>query len=166
MAKLVTGIFDSKSSAMAADEELIKQGFIQEEISLLMPESLHGKDFLIMESTKMHEGVAIGGLIGGIFGAVILGMAFFAMLMNGTGTAAAAQWISVLAGFGAGALLGGVIGGLVGMRMPEHEAKLTGTPVENTGLLLGVCAKDEMVDTAKRVLESSGAKCCSTTQST
>jgi hypothetical protein len=66
---------------------------------------------------------------------------------------------ATLAGAGAGATTGGLIGLLVGTGIPEHRAKVYDTGVRGGGILLGIEAKDdEDVDKLETLLEDIGAE--------
>ena len=66
MSKLVTGIFQSRESAELASEELIRAGFAPEDISLLVSETTHGREFAVKQSTKAPEGAAAGSAEGNL----------------------------------------------------------------------------------------------------
>ena len=58
-----------------------------------------------------------------------------------------------------GGALGGLIGALVGMGIPEYEAKRYEGRVKNGGILLSVhCDTSEEIDRAKNILKASGAE--------
>jgi hypothetical protein len=160
MAKLITGIFRTRSSAMLAVEDLIRHGFLQDDISLLMSETTRGREFMVDETTKAPEGLATGAAIGGAIGAIALGLTATGLVAApAVGLFAAGQWLAALAGFGAGALGGGLIGGLIGLGIPEHEAELYRGEIEKGGILLGLVAQEE--DRAKeghRLLEANGGE--------
>lgn len=160
MAKLITGIFKTRSSSMLAVEDLVRHGFSQDDISLLMSETTRGREFLVDEHTKSPEGLATGAAIGGILGAVAMGLTSVAMVAApGLGIFAVGQWLSMLAGFGAGALSGGLIGGLIGLGIPEHEAELYRGAIENGGILLGLyVAENDRAAEAQRLMEASGGE--------
>src|SRR5579862_2345245 len=123
MAKLMTAIFKTRSKAMMAMEDLIRHGFSQDDISLLMSETTRGREFVIDESTKAPDGLAAGAAVGGLMGALAAGLTMVGLIAApGLGVYAVGHWVSLLAGFGAGALGGGLIGGLIGLGIPEHEA--------------------------------------------
>jgi hypothetical protein len=145
---------------MTAVEDLIRHGFSQDDISLLMSETTRGREFMVDESTKAPEGLAAGAAIGGALGAIALGLTATGLLAApAIGLFAAGQWLAMLAGFGAGALGGGLIGGLVGLGIPEHEAELYRGEIEKGGILLGIYAdEDEKVKEAHRLLEANGAE--------
>ncbi|MBS1953004.1 MAG: DUF3341 domain-containing protein [Cyanobacteria bacterium SZAS-4] len=162
MAKLLTAIFRSRAAAMTAVEDLVRHGFSQDDISLLMSETTRGREFMVDESTKAPEGLATGAAVGGVLGAVALGLTATGLVAApAIGLFAAGQWLAMLAGFGAGALGGGLIGGLVGLGIPEHEAELYRGELEKGGILLGVFAGDKDDDRTKeahRLLEANGGE--------
>ncbi|MBC7998487.1 MAG: DUF3341 domain-containing protein [Leptolyngbya sp.] len=160
MAKLITGIFRSRSSALLAVEDLIRHGFAQDDISLLMSETTRGREFMVDEHTKAPEGVATGAAVGGVLGAIALGLTSVGMVAApGIGLFAVGQWLSMLAGFGAGALGGGILGGLVGIGLPEHEAELYKGELEKGGILVGVYSMDpDKGNEIHKLLEANGAE--------
>jgi hypothetical protein len=125
-----------------------------------MSETTRGREFVVDETTKAPEGLAAGAAIGGALGAIALGLTATGLLAApAVGLYAAGQWLAMLAGFGAGALGGGLIGGLVGLGIPEHEAELYRGEIEKGGILLGVFASDdEKAKESHQLLEASGAE--------
>ncbi|HEY9677992.1 MAG TPA: hypothetical protein V6C76_08275 [Drouetiella sp.] len=160
MAKLLTAIFRSRGQAMTAVEDLVRHGYSQDDISLLMSETTRGREFMVEESTKAPEGVATGAALGGVLGAVALGLTATGLVAApAVGLFAAGQWLAALAGFGAGALGGGIIGGLVGLGVPEHEAELYRGELEKGGILLGVLSNDEdRTKEAHQLLQANGGE--------
>jgi hypothetical protein len=72
---------------------------------------------------------------------------------------AAGPIMAALAGMGAGAVLGGATGALVGIGIPEYEAKRYEGLVRQGGILISVhCDDSEWKNRAKRVLEAQGAQ--------
>jgi hypothetical protein len=66
--------------------------------------------------------------------------------------------MTTLAGLGAGGAVGGLIGALAGMGIPEYEAKHYEGRIKNGGTLLSVhCDTSDEVKRAKEVLEQTGA---------
>lgn len=160
MAKLLTAIFRSRAAAMTAVEDLVRHGFSQDDISLLMSETTRGREFMVDESTKAPEGMATGAAVGGVLGALALGLTATGLVAApAVGLFAAGQWLAALAGFGAGALGGGILGGLVGLGIPEHEAELYKGEIEKGGILLGVVGEDDdRTKEAHRLLEANGGE--------
>jgi hypothetical protein len=67
--------------------------------------------------------------------------------------------VAALAGAGAAGAIGGLAGGLIGLGMPELEAKRYQTELAKGGVLLAVqCSDARFVDTAKRILDRTGAR--------
>jgi hypothetical protein len=63
MAKLITGIFKSRSSAMLAVEDLMRHGIPQEDISIQMTDTSNGREFFTDCSTKAPEYGVLGTVI-------------------------------------------------------------------------------------------------------
>ena len=57
-----------------------------------------------------------------------------------------------------GMLNGGITGALVGMGIPEHEAKFAHKELEKGGILVGVYAHDDRSKIAREILDTSGAE--------
>jgi len=67
--------------------------------------------------------------------------------------------MGLLAGAGAGGAVGGVAGALIGLGVPEYEAKRYEGRVKSGGILLSVhCDGSDWVKRAKTILEASGAE--------
>jgi hypothetical protein len=159
MASLITGVFKSREAAERAADDLLRAGFARDDISLLMSDMTRGREFGIQMSTKAPEGAATGATVGGILGAVTAGLAAIGTLViPGLPLIAAGPIVAVLAGLGAGAAAGGVTGALIGLGMPEHEAKLYNDAIQRGGILVGVYAHDDRKVTAKKILDAAGAE--------
>lgn len=160
MAKLITGIFKNRASAVSTLDDLRRHSFAQDDISLLMAETNRGNEFKVSEHTKSSQGLATGAAIGGVLGAIVLGLTTVSMVAApGLGLFAVGQWLSLLAGFGAGALSGGLIGSLIGLGMPEHVAELYRGEIEKGGILIGVYSLDNArADEVVKLFEANGAE--------
>jgi len=159
VSKLVTAIFNSRSAAEQAVEELIKSGFAREDISLLMSETTRGREFAVKKTSKVPEGAATGMTVGGVVGAVAAGLAAVGTIaVPGLALVAAGPLVAALAGLGAGAAAGGLTGALIGLGIPEHEAKFYDKELEKGGILVGVYAHDDKNKLARDILESAGAE--------
>jgi hypothetical protein len=72
---------------------------------------------------------------------------------------AAGPIMAALAGAGVGGAVGGITGALIGMGIPEYEAKRYEGRVKDGGILLSVhCDSSEWIKRAKQVLERTGAQ--------
>lgn len=159
MSSLVTALFPSRTTAERAIEELHNAGYPHDDISLLMSDSTRGREFGVKEANKAPEGAATGATLGGVIGAVVAGLAAVGTLaIPGLSLVAAGPVMAALAGLGAGAAAGGLTGALVGLGIPEHEAKFYDEKIRHGGILIGVYAHDDRKKRAKEILESCGAE--------
>jgi len=159
VSKLVTGIFSTRASAEFASQELVKAGFPPEDISLLLTETTRGREFALRKSTKAPEGAATGATIGGVLGAVAAGLAAVASItVPGLALVAAGPVVAALTGLGAGAATGGLTGALIGLGIPEHEARFYNGEIERGGILVGVYVHGDRAKTAREILDSAGAE--------
>jgi hypothetical protein len=163
----VFGIYTTRAAAENGMEMLVRAGFADSDISVLLPESLGGSTEMGTEkATKAPEGatagVTAGGLIGGTLG-VLAGVGLLAI--PGLGPFIAAGPIMAgLAGLGVGGAVGGFTGALIGMGIPEYEAKRYEGRLQSGGILLSVhCATSEDVKRAKKALDVTGAEDISST---
>ncbi len=122
----VFGIYASRSAVESAVMDFRNSGFRATDISVLMPENLGTKDLGAEKNTKSPEGAATGATTGAVVGGVLGWLAGIgALAIPGLGPfIAAGPIIGALAGLGAGgSAIGGLTGALVGMGIPEYEAK-------------------------------------------
>jgi hypothetical protein len=156
----VFGIYKTPATAEAAVDHLLALGFLNESISVLLPDDESTRAFAHEKNTKAPEGtttgVTTGGVIGGTLG-LLAGIG--ALAIPGIGPLiAAGPIVAALAGVGAGGVVGGVVGALVGMGIPEYEAKRFEGAVKDGGTLLSVhCDTSDEIDSAKAALRDTGA---------
>jgi len=159
--KAVFGIYDSTVQAERAVDTLLRAGFSNNDVSVLMPDDSSTREFAHKKDTKAPEGtttgVTTGGLLGGTLG-VLAGIGPLAI--PGVGPfIAAGPIMGGLAGLGVGGAVGGLIGALVGMGIPEYEAKRYEGRLKTGGVLLSVhCDTSEEITRAKDLLKSTGAE--------
>ena len=159
MAILVSGLFKTRSSAQRAVEALVDYGYSRDDISLLMSDATRGREFAIQMASKAPEGAAAGATIGGVLGAVAAGLVSLGILVvPGVALVAAGPVVATLAGLGAGAAAGGLSGALIGLGIPEHEARFYNEAIEKGGILLGVYTHDDRTNQARRLIEAAGAE--------
>ena len=156
----VFGIYPTVNQAESAVDALVRAGFSNNDISVLMPDNQSTKEFAHEKNTKAPEGtttgVAAGGTIGGTLG-LLAGIG--ALAIPGVGPfIAAGPIMGALAGIGVGGAVGGLVGALVGMGIPEYEAKRYEGRVKDGGVLLSAhCDTSEEITRAKDVLKRTGA---------
>jgi len=157
----VFGIYRSVSQAESAVDRLIRDGFQQNDISVLTPDTNSTREFAHEKNTKAPEGTTTGATAGGALGGTLgLLAGIGALSIPGLGPfIAAGPIVGALAGVGVGGLVGGLIGALVGMGIPEYEAKRYEGRVKDGGTLLSVhCDTSEEVNRAKDLLKETGAE--------
>lgn len=158
MSTLVTGVFRSRGAAETAAISLEEAGVNRSDISVLMSDQTHGREFAVKSATKAPEGAATGAALGGVAGAIIAGLAAVGtIVLPGFGLIAAGPIVAALAGLGAGGAAGGLIGGLVGLGVPEHEAKFIHEEVKRGGILVGAYVHEDMAIQAREIMRNSGA---------
>lgn len=164
--KAVFGIYASVNIAENAVDQLLKSGFSNSDISVLLPDDESTRAFAHEKNTKAPEGVTAGATTGGVIGGTLGVLAGIgALAIPGIGPLiASGPIIAALAGIGAGGTLGGIVGALVGMGIPEYEAKRFEGAVRNGGTLLSVhCDTSQEISRAKQALRDTGARDISVT---
>jgi hypothetical protein len=118
------------------------------------------RHFAHEQHTKAPEGAAVGAASG-----VVLGAAFGWLVAMGTlaipglgPLIAAGPIIAPLSGAGGGAVVGGVAGTVIGMKMPEFEALRYDDKMKGGNILLSVdIANGTERDRAKEIFKNAGA---------
>ncbi len=123
----LVAVFDERSHAYAAIDELEHAGFRSDQIGLATPGgSVHEAQTPISRrEDEAAEGAAVGVVTGGVAGAV--GGALAAALIPGVGPILAGGFLAgilagTVGGAAAGAALGGWIGPFMAMGVSEHDA--------------------------------------------
>ena len=157
----VFGIYPTHVSVESGVEALKIAGFRSTDISVLFSENQGSKDFAHEKGSKAPEGATAGASTGALAGGVlgwIVGMG--ALVVPGVGPLIAAGPImAALAGVGVGGTIGGITGALIGLEIPEYEAKRYEGRVKDGGILLSVHSDDSnWTKRAKEILEHTGAQ--------
>jgi hypothetical protein len=156
----VYGLYQDRTSVEEAINALKHGGFRNVDISVLFPHNQGSKDFAINKETKAPEGAVTGGGSGAIIGGTLGWLAGIGLLaIPGIGPfIAAGPIMAILAGVGVGGTVGSIVGALVGLGMPEYEAKRYEGRIKEGGILVSVhCDSAEWVKRAKTLLENTGA---------
>jgi hypothetical protein len=160
------GIYRTRLDAENGVDALRDAGYRATDISALLPENEGTKDFAHEKHTKAPEGTATGATSGAVIGGGLGWLAGIgALAIPGLGPLiAAGPIVAALAGAGAGGVLGGLTGALVGMGIPEYEAKRYEGRVKEGGILVSVhCDDSNWTKRAKEILERTGADDVSST---
>jgi len=159
--RAVFGIYANRLEVEEAVDHLRRTGFRSTDVSVLFPDNQGTKDFAHEKNTKAPEGLATGVAAGGIAGGVLGWLTGIgALVIPGLGAfIAAGPILGALAGAGAVGTLGGIIGALIGMGIPEYEARRFEGRIRDGGILLSVhCDNGDWVRRAKEVLQHTGAQ--------
>lgn len=160
MKKTITAILDSRTEADRIIHLLEQAGVTMEQTALIVSESTRDKSFDIEENTKSDEGAVAGAAIGGLTGALYLGLATAGTLfVPGLNLIVSGAVMGSLAGLGAGATIGAVIGGIVGQSIPEHEIRVYESGLRKGHMLLAVSAVDEaQAEEVEKILRDNAAQ--------
>lgn len=164
----VFGFYPDYCSAESSVDALKEAGFRNTDISVLFPQQavsqnqVHEKDPKAPEGTA--SGVTTGAVVGGALGwlagigvRAVPGLGFF----NVAGPIVAALETM---GVAVGGAVGGLTGAMIGLGIPEHQAKHYEGRVKDGGILLSVHSDDiEWTKRAKKILEQTGAQDISST---
>lgn len=163
---VVYGIYSNQFEAECAVDVIKTRGFRNTDVSVLLSDSRSSKEFATEKGTKAPEGTAVGVTTGAVVGGTLgwlAGIGSLAIPVVGP-LIAAGPIMAALAGAGIGGAVGGITGALVGMGIPEYEAKRFEGLVKKGGVLLSVhCDNSDWVKRAKEVLKDTGAKDISST---
>ncbi|MGI8964853.1 MAG: DUF3341 domain-containing protein [Limisphaerales bacterium] len=166
MSKAVFCIATSEFQAESIVNELKVAGFSDNDISVLFPDKTGTKDFAHEQHTKAPEGAVTGAGTGGVLGGAIGWLAGIgALAIPGVGPLIAAGPImAALGGVAVGATVGGIAGALVGMGIPEYEAKRYEGKIKAGNILISVHAENSLeTKQAKEIFEQAGAQDISAT---
>lgn len=161
MKNAVYCIAQDRAKTESIVDSLRNAGFVNSDISVLMADKSGTRDFAHEQNTKMPEGAATGGVAGMGAGAILGWLAGIGSLaIPGVGPfIAAGPIMAALGGAAVGGAAGGVIGALVGMGIPEYEAKLYDGKIRGGNALLSVHTDNsDQVKMVKEIYERAGAE--------
>jgi hypothetical protein len=157
----VFGIYPDQLTAEDAVDTLKDTGFRSTDISVLFPDNQGSKDFAHERHTKAPEGAITGGGSGMVLGGALGWLASIgALAIPGVGPfIAAGPVMAMLGGIGVGGAIGGIAGALIGLGIPEYEAKRYEGRIKGGGILLSVhCDDPDWARRAKNILNQTGAE--------
>lgn len=151
--KILSGLFDTRSDATQAIEDLIERGISRSDISIVSRDSGGWYDEDSKEEAGAETGAGIGAIAGGT-GGLLAGLGVLAI--PGIGELVAAGWIlSTAAGAAAGAILGGAAGGLVAWLadhgIDENDAHVFAEGLKRGGTLVTARVEDELAVAAEAI---------------
>jgi hypothetical protein len=162
----VFGIYATVAAADTATDRLVNSGFSPSSISALLPENLGSRPIATEKATKAPEGATAGASTGAVLGGALgLLAGIGALAIPGVGPLiAAGPIVAGLAGLGVGGAVGGFTGALIGMGIPEYEAKRYEGRLQKGGILLSVhCNTSDEIKRGKEIMKVTGAEDVSST---
>jgi hypothetical protein len=118
----VVGVFSDRAQADRAVEELRRAGFSNDQIGVAGREESHTSTTTAGEGTKAGEGATAGAIAGAGVGGLV-GLGILAGIIPAVGPVIAGGTLAVILANAAGGLvIGGIVGALIGMGIPEEEA--------------------------------------------
>ncbi|HLK64750.1 MAG TPA: hypothetical protein VKU19_15000 [Bryobacteraceae bacterium] len=157
----VFGIYPSRLEMEEAVDRLRRAGFRSADISALLQDNQGTKDFAHEKNTKAPEGFCAGVIAGAIIGAVLGWFTGTGQLVipNLVSITAAGPIVAAFAGAGGIGILFGLIGALIGMTIPEYEARRYEGRIRQGGVLMSVhCDNHDWVKRAKDVMMHAGGQ--------
>lgn len=167
MANAVFCTVKTTNQATVVVERLKAAGFTADDISVLMPNKEGTKDFAVENQTKAPEGAATGVSTGALLGGGLGWLAGIgALAIPGVGPLIAAGPImAALTGAALGGTLGGITGALIGMGIPEYEAKRVEGKIKAGHCLISVHSESSgETEKAKQIFEAAAAEDISTSR--
>ena len=161
MSKAVFCIASREEQANLIVDRLKAEGFSPNDISVLFPDKSSTKNFAHEKNTKAPEGAAVGAGTGAAAGAGLgwlVGIG--ALAIPGVGPfIAAGPILAALSGAALGGTVGGLTGALVGMGIPEFEAKRYEGRIQGGNVLISVHSENgDEAARAKAIFEEAGAE--------
>jgi len=160
--KTVVGLFDDMAQARKAALDLEGAGIPHNDISIVANNE-GGRHAPTQDNahTTEHTGNAIGkdALVGAEIGGVAgLLMAITGFAIPGLGWIAGAGWLmAMILGAGTGAVIGGLVGALTQVGVPEEDAAHYNEGVRRGGTLLAVKAQDNVAHRVAEIMGDDGA---------
>jgi len=161
MSQAVFCIAKTEGQAQRIVVDLKSAGFNNNDISVLFPDKTGTRDFAHEHNTKAPEGTATGAGLGGLLGGALGWLAGLGSLaLPGVGAfISAGPIMAALGGAAVGASVGGIAGALIGMGIPEFEAKRYEGRIKEGNYLISVHTEDSTQrGKAKEIFERAGAE--------
>jgi len=164
--KSVFCIATSRAQADQIVDQLKAGNFSNNDISVLFADKNTSRDFAHEKNTKAPEGAVAGAGTGGVIGGALGWIAGIgALAIPGVGPfIAAGPIMAALSGVAIGAAIGGIAGGLIGLGIPEIEAKRYEGKIKKGNVLISVHTEDsEEINRAKDIFTKARAQDICTT---
>jgi len=161
----VFGIYLTRNDAEAAVAALQAANFSSRDVSVLLPQDVESQSLPTQHTTKAPAAATAGAGSGAVVGGTIGWLAGMgALVIPGIGPfLAVGPLVATLIGAGVGGAVGGAAGGLIGLGIPQREAKIYEGRLSQGAILVAVqCSTSEQASQAKSVVAVTGAEDIST----
>ncbi|KKB37145.1 general stress protein [Bacillus thermotolerans] len=155
--KKIVGVYDTQDEAVEAIEDLKREGYNTDEISIITKNRDEAEYVEDTTDTKAEEGAGAGAATGGVLGGLAgVAAGAGALAIPGIGpVVAAGPIVAGLTGAAAGAGVGGLTGALIGLGIPEDQAEEYSNYVKEGKILVLVDREARVVQGDDRVVEGS-----------
>ena len=154
---IVVGVFDERSKADRAIDDLVKAGFRNNQIGVVTRDP-QGRTVVTTEG-EAESHAASGAVTGVVAGAAIggvVGLGVLSGIIPVIGPAIAAGTLAtILTNAAGGAVIAGLSGALIGWGVPEEHAKYYDGQLQ-AGRVVVTVHTDDRCDRARTILESHG----------
>ncbi len=156
MGRAVFCIVDSERQAQRVVVALRLDGFAESDISVLFPDKFGERDLGYKRASKAPEGATAGFTTGGVLGGAAGWLASTGVLsLPGLGAfVSAGPIMGALAGVAVGATAGGLAGAVIGLGLPEFEAKQYVNKIRGGNILISVHTEDDDEDARVRAKQT------------
>jgi heat induced stress protein YflT len=156
---VVVGMFENTRDVDQAVEALNKAGFTKAQIGVIARRGVLKEKTSLTTTTEI--GAIAGGALGGV-GGLLVGLNVVTLAIPGIGEVVAAVDLltvlgATLLGAGIGAIGGGIVGALVGLGLPEHEAHVYAEGVKRGNILITVQAPAERMPEVTSIFRQANA---------
>ena len=156
MAKTVAALFDTRTAAYSAVQDLIDHGFARDTIGVMAHDDTRSAGHATTRvatpgsPSGVAQGAGLGAALGGLAG-VIVGLT--ALTVPGVGPVIAGGLLAAaLTGAGIGAATGGVVGALTDISMPAEHVHYYSEGLRRGDVLVVVATTDETTALATTLL--------------
>ena len=161
MSQAVICIVGTELEAGQVVDSLKAAGFTSADVSALLPDKNATKDMGHEKHSKAPEGTSVGASTGAVLGGTLGWLAGIgALAIPGMGPfIAAGPIMALLSGAAIGGSVGGVSGGLIGLGIPEIEAKQYENKLRDGNILLSVHTENgDEAKKAEEIFKAAGAR--------
>ncbi len=156
---VVVGMFENTRDVDQAVDALSKAGYSKAQIGVIARRGVLKEKTSLTTTTEI--GAIAGGTLGGV-GGLLVGLNVVTLAIPGIGEVVAAVDLltvlgATLLGAGIGALGGGIVGALVGLGLPEHEAHVYAEGVKRGNILITVQAPAERMPEVTGIFRQANA---------